>query len=104
MNPARLDQRISLVLPTSSSISRYGETILTTTTASIWAQVKEASGNVSNVNGVITTDVVYDFLVRYRSDITENSELIYNNRTFDVGFIEPMYGRSNYLRIVGKRR
>jgi SPP1 family predicted phage head-tail adaptor len=62
------------------------------------------NGNVTNVNGVITTDVVCDFIVRYRSDITENSELIYDGRTFDIGFIEQLYGRNNYLRLVGKRR
>jgi SPP1 family predicted phage head-tail adaptor len=102
MNPGNLQDRITLVYPSSASIDRYGQSIMNNESASVWANVKMLNGNESTVGGLTISSATYQFIMRKRSQITEKSTLIYNGNSYNVVFVdEPFAG---YYKVTAERR
>jgi hypothetical protein len=103
MNPGQLDERIVLKYPTSSSIDRYGQSIMTYGSASLWANVKKESGTETNAGGYIYNTATYKFTLRNNTNISEKAIITYNTNDYNLVFIdeEPFDG---YTIIIGERR
>lgn len=91
MNPGLLNERITLKTPTSSSLDRFGQTVVTYTTASLWASVKMVSGNENNANGLIVSNTTYTFITRHRDTTSEKCIVTYNSRNYNVVAVEEFY-------------
>lgn len=102
-NPGKLDERIVLKYPTSSSIDKFGQSILQYSSSSLWANVKKESGNEISNGGYIYNTATYKFTLRSNSNITEKANIIYDNNNYNLIFIdeEPFDG---YTIVVGERR
>ena len=100
-------RRIQLKTPNSSSLDRYGQTMVAYTTASMWAQVKQNGGSETNLNGYVHSTATYEFVVRraiinYGADMNEKCIINWNNIDYNIVFVEQI-GKL-YMRMVGERR
>lgn len=103
MNPGKLDERVILSYPFSSSVDFAGVTHTTYATSSIWAQVKMFSGDEIDNGGFITTFTSYGFRVRNNSTITEKCSIIYDGNTYNIKFINSQDNKG-YINLTTERR
>lgn len=102
-NPGKLDERIVMKYPTSSSIDRFGQSIMTYSSSSLWANVKKESGTETSNGGYIYNTATYKFTLRNNTNISEKSVITYDNNDYNLVFVdeEPFDG---YTIVVGERR
>jgi SPP1 family predicted phage head-tail adaptor len=103
MNPGKLNERIILKTPASSSLDNYGQSLMTYTTGSIWAAVKMESGAEVNNGGYIGVTANYTFTVRHTGSITEKCSLTYKNNEYNITFIQEEPTRM-YMLLSTERR
>lgn len=107
MNIGSFYRRIQLKLPTSSSMDRFGQTIVYYSTSSLWADVKQNGGSEVNANGYIHSTATYEFLIRrkygdYGQIVNEKAIITYNDIDYNVVFGQQV-GKL-YWRLIGERR
>ena len=85
-------------------MDRYGQTMKTYASASIWASVRTASGNESNLAGYVQTNATYLFTVRQRSEITEAASLTYNGNDYNIVFVDSPQFQRGYYVVTAERR
>ena len=102
-NPGRLNERIVMKYPTSSSIDRFGQSIMTYSSASLWTNVKKESGTETSNGGYIYATATYKFTLRNNTNISEKSIITYNSNDYNLVFIDgkPFTG---YTVVIGERR
>ena len=105
MNAGAFDHKIVLTIPSGSAVlDNFGQASYTYYTSSVWAKVDTKSGNQTNTNGIIFDSAYYDFTIRYRTDITEDTKITYKNQDYRILFIEETKPRNSYLRLSAQRR
>lgn len=102
MNPGRLDSRILLKTPSSSSLDRFGQSIMTYATASVWAEVQKQSGNEVNAKGLLISSATYIFTIRSRPNVDEKAVIEYGGKTYNVVFVED-FANDMYQKLTGER-
>jgi len=102
-NPGKLDERIVMKYPTSSSIDRFGQSIMTYSSSSLWTNVKKESGTETSNGGYIYNTATYKFTLRSNTNISEKAIITYNSNDYNLVFIdeEPFDG---YTMVIGERR
>jgi SPP1 family predicted phage head-tail adaptor len=103
MNPGLLDERIVLKYPTSSSIDRYGQSIMVYASQSLWTNVKKQGGGENNANGYIVNTATYIFTLRENDNITEKGIITYDGNDYNIVYLDenPFNG---YTNATGERR
>ena len=102
MNPGQLRDKIQIFTPSSSSLDRFGQTIVQYATASIWANVKKQSGNEVNANGLIVSEASYIFTIRNRTGVDEKAHIKYDDKRYNVVYVDD-FQNEMYLRLTGDR-
>ena len=105
MNIGEFYKIIQVKTPSSSSMDKFGQTMLTYTTASRWTNLKQISGNEINTNGYIHSEAEYEFILRRSNNdysLNEKCIITYNQLDYNVVFVEQL-GKL-YMRMLGKRR
>jgi SPP1 family predicted phage head-tail adaptor len=102
-NPGKLDRMVVMKYPTSSSIDRFGQSIMTYNSSSLWANVKKETGTETTNGGYIYNTATYKFILRNNSNISEKSVITYDSNDYNLVFVdkEPFKG---YTTIIGERR
>ena len=88
MNPGNLRERIVLEYPTSSSIDRFGQSIMTYASSSLWSAVKKNGGGETNTNGYIVNTATYIFTLRENANITEKANITYDSNKYNIVYID----------------
>jgi SPP1 family predicted phage head-tail adaptor len=103
MNPGLLDERIVLKYPTSSSIDRYGQSIMYYASQSLWCRIKKDGGGENNNNGYVVNTATYTFTLRENTNITEKAVITYDSNDYNLVYIDeqPFKG---YTIATGERR
>ena len=92
-----------LEYPTSASIDRFGQSIMSYASQSLWTMVKKESGNETSNGGYIYNNAVYRFTLRSNSNISEKANIIYDGNTYNLVYIDKeVY--SGYTIVTGERR
>ena len=98
----QLDRRITIQSFTEST-DDFGEVILSfTTLANVWAKVVETGahfGEGEEGNQMVATKRV-EFFIRYRSDINEQMQIVYDNKTYTIEAILNADARKSFQKIV----
>jgi SPP1 family predicted phage head-tail adaptor len=100
MMSGRLDRKITLQKPTTSRDAYGGQATSWTDEATVWAQVQQQSGRELFAAGKLA-EVDALFKIRYRSDVDETWQVVYDGRTYDIQSVKEL-GRKDGLEIVGK--
>ena len=96
----QLDRRITIQSFTEST-DDFGEVILSfTTLANVWAKVVEKSGNEGEDGNQMVATQKVEFFIRYRSDINEQMQIVYDNRTYTIEAILNADSRKSFQKIV----
>lgn len=104
INPGNLRERITINFPASSSIDRYGQSIMSWTSGSYWASIKQQTGTEVNVRGVIGSNATYIFTVRDNDAINEKCTIDYEGNSYNIVFMEEPDKFVSYLNLTGERR
>ena len=103
MNPGLLDEKITLEYPTSSSIDRYGQSIMTYASQSLWANVKKNSGGETTINGYVYNTATYVFTLRENNNINEKANITYASNKYNIVYVDELV-YDGYIKITGERR
>ncbi len=96
----QLDRRIAIQSFTEST-DDFGEVILSfTTLANVWAKVVEKSGNEGEDGNQMVATQKVEFFIRYRSDINEQMQIVYENKTYTIEAILNADARKSFQKIV----
>ena len=96
----QLDRRIT-IQSFNESTDDFGEVILSfTTLANVWAKVEEKSGSEGEDGNQMVATRKVDFFIRYRSDINEQMQVVYNNETYTIEAILSADARKAFQKIV----
>jgi SPP1 family predicted phage head-tail adaptor len=109
MNPFLFNKRVVVKYPTSSSVDRFGQSIITYASQSMWMEVKPSSGAENNVQGYVVNNATYKFVARQNNDsfntyITEKSNIIYKGNTYNIVFIDADEKTPRIAYITAERR
>ena len=98
-----LDRRVEIgSFTTTKNLS--GEDVRTWTySSSIWAQVKEFSGNESYEADQKVGSADAEFIIRYRAGITQVQVIKYNSELYDIVRVNEIE-RKKYLKITAKKQ
>lgn len=107
MNVGSFYRRIQLKLPTSSSMDRFGQTMVMYTTSSIWADVRQVGGGETDTNGYVHSTANYEFIIRrtymdYGNVVNEKAIINWNGIDYNVVFAQQV-GKL-YWKLSGERR
>ena len=103
MNPGLLDERVTIEYPTSSSIDRFGQSIMTYASQSLWANIKKQSGTETSTNGFIYNTATYVFTFRDNANITEKTNITYDGNKYNIVYLDEM-PYAGYIKVTGERR
>lgn len=99
-----LDQRITLQSYTASQNDTGEEVNTYSTLATVWAQVRYASGDerIMADREVAVADCI--FKIRYRSTVTEKTRILFGTTTYDILHIaDRIEGRMRYMELTAKK-
>ncbi len=96
----QMDRRITIQNFTTAT-DTFGEVVKTfTTLAEVWAKVEENKGKEGeDGNQIVATKEVL-FFIRYRSDVSEEMRIQYNNETYKIQAILNADARKAFQKIV----
>jgi SPP1 family predicted phage head-tail adaptor len=103
MNPGLLDEKITLEYPTSSSVDRYGQSIMTYASQSLFANVKKNSGGETTINGYVYNTATYVFTLRENNNINEKANITYASNKYNIVYVDELV-YDGYVRVTGERR
>ena len=103
MNPGSLNERIILKYPTSSSIDKYGQSVMVYASQSLWSGVRRQGGGETNANGYIVNTATYVFTLRENDNITEKGIITFEGNDYNIVYLDknPFAG---YTKATGERR
>lgn len=102
MRAGELDRRITIASFTESQ-NAYGEPVKTwNTLATVWANVKPASGREFFNSNQRVAEVDTIFKIRYRDDVTPQMRVLYNGSIYDIKSILEIGGREEGLQILAQ--
>lgn len=105
MDAGLFSKQILLTIPSgTASLDLYGQNIFSYYTASVWADVETMSGNQDNTSGIIHNTAIYNFTIRNRDDINEDTTITYNGQKYRITFINEFGKTNRYTLIVAQRR
>jgi SPP1 family predicted phage head-tail adaptor len=102
MDSGKLDRLITIQ---SASVAQnaYGEEILTwSTLATVWAQFLPGGGSERFTSQQVYAEAQARFIIRYRTDVTPENQIVYNGKTWDILSVDEYGGRGNGLEIKAK--
>jgi SPP1 family predicted phage head-tail adaptor len=103
MNPGLLQDRILLKYPTSSSVDRFGQSILAYASQSLWCNVRTVNGGENDANGYIYNSANYEFTLRDNSNITEKATITFDSKDYNIVYIST-YVKGEFVKVTGERR
>jgi SPP1 family predicted phage head-tail adaptor len=92
-----------LEYPTSSSIDKFGQSIMTYASQSLWANVKKQGGGENTTNGYIYNNATYIFTLRSNDNISEKSNITYDGNKYNIVYLDKIVF-DGYTRLTGERR
>jgi SPP1 family predicted phage head-tail adaptor len=98
----QLDRRITIQSFTTTTDDFGQKNKSFGTLVTVWAKVVEAigTGNGEGNNGdMISATKRVDFFIRYRSDINEQMQIVYNNKTYKIHAIQSADAREAFQMI-----
>ena len=104
MNVGLLNERLTYSYPNSSSVDAYGQVTQFFATGSCWTAVKYESGGEADSKGVYTTQARYKFTIRTNPLITEETNLAFYDKTYNITFIELSVEERNRFMIISAER
>jgi SPP1 family predicted phage head-tail adaptor len=103
MNPGLLDEKIMLEYPTSSSVDRFGQSIMNYASQSLFANVKKQGGGENTNNGYIYNTATYIFTLRDNANVTEKANITYDGNKYNVVYVDELV-YDGYVKVTGERR
>ena len=70
------------------------------TLANVWAKVEEKSGKEGEDGNQMVATKRVEFFIRYRSDINEQMQIVYENKTYTIEAILNADSRKSFQKIV----
>lgn len=90
MRAGRLRHRITIQQPTTSTNAQGGKVKTWTDVATVWAGIEPVSASESEENFQLEHEVSVRIIIRYRSDITSDMRIKFENRYYKIlGIINP---------------
>jgi SPP1 family predicted phage head-tail adaptor len=109
MNPFLFNKLVQVKYPTSSSIDRFGQSITTYASQSMWMDIKPMNGAENNIKGYIVNNATYKFTARQNNDsfntiVNEKSNIVYKGNTYNIVFIDADQKTPRLAYITAERR
>ena len=101
--PGELDQRITIVREALTTDGMGGQTVSTSTVATVWAKVVALSGREAVRDDRLNAESAYLFVIRWRSDVREADRITWGGVTYNIRAIKQDGGRKMYLEINAER-
>ena len=95
----QLDRRITIQSFTTTTDAFGQKNKSFGTLATVWAKVVEKVGNEAENGDMISATKRVDFFIRYRSDINEQMQIVYNNKTYKIHAIQSADAREAFQMI-----
>lgn len=100
MNIAKLD-RFIIIQSKSTSVDAYGNDAGTYSNfASVWANRTSKVAEEFFEGSTITSETIYTYTIRYRSDLNSKMRLLDGDETFDILAITHADKRGSYTRLL----
>tara|TARA_R110000782_G_scaffold47256_1_gene104021 strand:+ start:5972 stop:6298 length:327 start_codon:yes stop_codon:yes gene_type:complete len=104
MNPAKLDQLITIKRETRTTDGMGGDTVaLVDVVADLWAHVRPKTGKEKSEHDKIEAPAMYLFKIRNRSDILDSDRIVWNGSTYNIRAVLTGGTREMYLEIDAER-
>jgi len=79
----------------------YGQIVVDfITLATVWSNVTEKVGSEAENGDMISSTKRVEFIIRYRTDVTEEMRIIYNNNIYKIETIQNADARKAFLKVV----
>ena len=109
MNPFHFNKLVVVQSPISSSVDRFGQSIITYSSQSFWANVLPMSGAENNIQGYVVTTATYKCVMRqnlgsFTSSINEKSNIVYQGNTYNIVYIDANETTPRIAYITAERR
>jgi SPP1 family predicted phage head-tail adaptor len=103
MQAGQLSKLVTIKYPTSSSVDLAGQTNYTYTSGSVWADVQPIKGSETYSNYISANAESYIFTIRKNDTYNENSLIVYNNKTYNIVFVEKVSYNKGFYKLVAER-
>lgn len=101
--PGQLDQRVTIQRIERTSDGAGGETTAWVDFASLWANVKPASGRELQIEGRMTAAFSTVFTIRRRADLLDTDRIVWRDVAYNIRSIMTGSQRDLYLKIEAER-
>lgn len=98
INPSDFNRRVMMVSYTFTQGSTGGVTRSLAESFETWASVNSKSGSQYVTQGQIKNDQQVEIIIRYRPQITENWNVVYEGQTFIINNLS--YDATGYKRFI----
>lgn len=99
-----LDQLITINREVRTSDGMGGDTVaLTAVATDLFAHVRPRSGKEVGLHDRVEAAAMYLFVIRYRSDLQEDDQIVWNGKTYNIRAILTRGGRSMFLELDAER-
>jgi SPP1 family predicted phage head-tail adaptor len=102
MNAGRLDDKIELLEVVSSSMDIHGQVFPVYVSSSVWSNAESTAGDEQLIGGVDRIYSRYKFIIRKNPSVNEQTQIVYNNRTYNIVYIRDAFERKTYTEIIGE--
>ncbi len=99
MRAGTLRERVTIVAPTTESDGEWGARDSSTNVATVSASVIARSGTEATADQGVSSIVIYDVVMRYRTGISSINRLTWNGKTLEVVTAIDPDGRRRQLNI-----
>lgn len=103
MQPGQLDQRVTVQRIERTSDGAGGETTAWVDFASLWANVKPASGRELQIEGRMTATSSTVFTIRRRADLLDTDRIVWGGVSYNIRAIMLGSQRDLYMAITAER-
>ena len=105
LNVGTFYKRIKVMAPSSSSLDRFGQTMINYSTSSYWCNLKQVKGDEINTKGYVHSSAEYEFILRRSyNDYSLNEKCIINYNGLDYNVVYAEQVGKLYMRLQAKRR
>jgi len=99
-----LDQLITINREVRTSDGMGGDTVSVNAVATnLFAHVRPRSGKEIGTHDRVEAPAIYLFVIRYRSDLKEDDQIVWNGQTYNIRAILTRGGRNIFLEINAER-
>jgi SPP1 family predicted phage head-tail adaptor len=90
MNPGDLRSKVIIEEATYTDNGFGGKITTWTTLATVWAKVEHLSGRELQIAQLIAPNILYEFTIRYRADMSTQYRIYYSGQYFNIRDIKDL--------------